>query len=499
MEISMGTGTSSKPSFSRGRKWSIGFNIVLAVILVVAVVVMVNYLSGRYFKRDYLSTRTRIELSPRTISLLRTITNDVQITYYCDPHDDQFYGDVTDLLKEYNGVNPRLKVKILDYLRDPGAAVEFKAKYSLGTQTNKNFFVFDRGGPFKVLPGGALVDYALNQLPYDGSGQLQYERKLVAFKGEMMFSSTLLTLMNPKPLKAYFLERHGEHQINDGDDLMGYLKLADWLKQNYIDVAPLSLVGTNAIPDDCNLLIIAGPKSAIAATELEQIENYLNEGGSLLAMFNLNSVGVETGLEKLLAKWGIGVGHGVVQDTEFYHRESDVLVQRFANHPLVSSLINEQIDLVMPREIRELSTSSSGNAPKVDELAFSGSLSFFRNVPDVKARVMKAYPLMAAAEKAVMKGATPQRGTTRILVVGDSIFLGNAMIEIDANREFAFYAVDWLLDRNLLLEGMGPRSVSAHKLEMTPSQTQSVQWLLLGAMPGGILLFGGMVWFRRRK
>jgi LPXTG-motif cell wall-anchored protein len=34
---------------------------------------------------------------------------------------------------------------------------------------------------------------------------------------------------------------------------------------------------------------------------------------------------------------------------------------------------------------------------------------------------------------------------------------------------------------------------------MTTSQMTTVQWILLGAMPGAVLLFGGLVWLRRRK
>jgi hypothetical protein len=34
---------------------------------------------------------------------------------------------------------------------------------------------------------------------------------------------------------------------------------------------------------------------------------------------------------------------------------------------------------------------------------------------------------------------------------------------------------------------------------MTHDQQKDVRWLLLGALPGGVLLFGGLVWLVRRK
>jgi hypothetical protein len=84
-------------------------------------------------------------------------------------------------------------------------------------------------------------------------------------------------------------------------------------------------------------------------------------------------------------------------------------------------------------------------------------------------------------------------------VVGDSTFLGNQMIESAGNRDFGSLSVNWLLERTQMLEGVGPRSVTEFRLNITESQQHRLQLLLLGALPGGILLLGGLVWLRRRK
>ena len=86
-----------------------------------------------------------------------------------------------------------------------------------------------------------------------------------------------------------------------------------------------------------------------------------------------------------------------------------------------------------------------------------------------------------------------------MIVVGDSFFLGNRQIESAANRDFASYAANWLLDRTVLLEGIGPRPVTEFRLTMTQAQQRNVRWLLLGALPGAVLTFGCLVWLVRRK
>lgn len=486
---------SPKSSFSPGRKWSMGFNVVVAVIAVFSVMAMVNYLVNRHLHhRFYLSSQTRIALSPRTLNLLNSLTNRVQVTVYYD-RDEPLYSDIMDLLREYHAADSKITVRTVDYYRDPGAAEDLKIKYRLGASTNKNLVIFDCNGNTKLVDGNTLAQYQLERVP--DSSEREFRRKPVAFLGEMMFTGAILAVSNPKPLKAYFLQGDGEHLINDGTDVMGYMKFTSVLEENHIEVQPLSLL-TNDVPMDCNLLVIAGPKNPIPEIELDRIEKYLNEGGRLLALFNDFGIKTDAGLVKVLEQWGIKVSDFVVKDPDFTRSGTDVIVENFSDHPAVNPLVGSAIQLILPREVSKLDASGqNSNGLKVEEIAFSGPNSYLENGDGTQTRA--PHPLIVAAEKGSVKGVANERGTTRILVVGDSIFLGNRQIDSGANRDFAGYAANWLLDRTLLLKGLGPHTITEYSVMMTKSQVQSVQWIFLGAMPGGVLLIGGMVWLRRRR
>jgi hypothetical protein len=89
-----------------------------------------------------------------------------------------------------------------------------------------------------------------------------------------------------------------------------------------------------------------------------------------------------------------------------------------------------------------------------------------------------------------------------MVIAGDSVFLGNYYIEggtRGVNRDFVSYAVNWLLDRPQLLDGIGPRPVTEFRLLLSRHQQQQLRWLLLGALPGCVLFFGWLVWLVRRK
>ena len=131
----------------------------------------------------------------------------------------------------------------------------------------------------------------------------------------------------------------------------------------------------------------------------------------------------------------------------------------------------------------------------MDEIAFTGEKAF---VVTDSAPIRQRLPLMVAVERTPVKGVITDRGTTRIIAAGDSLFLANNQIDMLADRDFAGYAVNWLLDRPELLEGIGPRPVSEFRLAMTRSQTRSAEWVLLAGMPGAVLFLGCLVWLRRR-
>ena len=403
-------------SFSPYRRWGIGLNVFFIVLIVFAVMVMANYLSRDYFTRFHLSARGRIPLAPLTVKFLQSLTNQIKVTIYYDKT-DSYYSMIADLLAEYKLANPRLQIQTVDYLRDPGAALKLKEKYRrfLSAPGAKDLVIFDCDGRVEAVNGKALISYVTEKIPNEK--QLEFLRKPVSFSGEQLFTLALLEVTSPRRFKAYFLEGDIGHEIEDNNENSGYSRFASILRQNYIDPERLSLLGTNQVPADCNLLVIPGPTKAVADVVIEKIEAYLNQGGRVFVLFNF--VSKDTGLEGMLSKWGVRVGANVIKDlenTETPPAANDMKVFNFARHPLVSSL--RALHLILPRSISKLGTSDqAADAPRVDEIAFSGPRAF---APDNKALGTHAFPLMVAVEKGAIKGVTTERGITRIIVTGDS-------------------------------------------------------------------------------
>jgi hypothetical protein len=488
-----------KPSFTPYRRWRVGLHVCFLVLVVFSVLVMTNYLAQDYFLRLQTSTRTKTDLSPLTIKLLDSLTNRVKVTL-CYDRDDPFYSLVSDLVSQYGRHSSKISITTVDYLRDPPAAQKIRTGYNLVT-TNKNFVIFDCEGRVKVAVGDQLSQYVLEQVP--SGTELEFRRKPTAFYGERLFTGALLAVTNPKTLTACFLRGHGEHSIEEAGD-EGYSKFATILQQNCIRSETLLLAGANAVPTNCDLLVIAGPRGALSENELGKIDQYLNQGGRLMVLFRDESIDKITGhdaaagLAGALAKWGVDVGHETIQDPDNSERGPDVVVSDFdRRHSLVNPLINSFLFLVRPRAIgQSKAPAQTADAPRVDELAFTGPKAF--GADRLRPR---RFPLMVAVEKGAVQNAINERGSTRILVIGDSWFLADEVIDATSaeNRQFAGYAANWLLDRTQLLGGIGPRRIDQYMIVMTTTQLQTARWILLAGMPGGALLLGGLVWLRRRK
>ena len=504
----------SKPSFSAGRKWAIGLNSLIAVAAVLAIGGMLNYLSARHFVRRQLIGHSRTQLSAQTERVLRSVTNEVRVTVFFDAQgQEELFGLTASLLREYTYLNPKIIFKAVDPTRQPAKAELVLAKYKLTGLKDKNFIILDCDGRTKVVYESELSDYDVNAVI---SGRSKEFRR-TAFKGEMLFTTAIFNLANPRQFKVCFLTGHGEHDPDKAEHPHGYAKFADILKEkSNAQWEKLSLLGTNEVPADCQLLVIAGARLPFEDVELDKIARFLKQGGRLFALMGnmAYSDSQKTGLEKLLGQWGVGVADNMVFDPKNSPTGNDLLTAQINNsHPIMKALVSDNADLrlrlVLPRAVGKSTTATNANpdAPKVDVLAATSDAgteaSEIRDGVPYRGQYdhTGVFPLIAVAEQGSVKGVTTERGAMRMVVVGDSLALDNELIDsTPANHYFAALAVDWLLDRpQVLLQGLLPRPLKEYRLVMSRSQRQMVQGILLGGMPGAVLLLGALVWWRRRS
>jgi len=489
------------PSFSAGQRWSIRIRVLIGVVSMAALLGMLNYLSLHYFKRFDLGSDSAARLSPQTLLLLRSLTNEVRVTIFFNPQSQpDLYSLTSRSLGEYQNTNPRyVSLRTLNYSKFDGEARAFLTQHHITSLKAKDFVLFESGTQSRLVYARDLSEYDIDAV-LEGRSK-EFRRK--AFRGEMLFSAAVANVTFARPMRTYFLEGHGEQNPEETGTDHGYSKFAALLKDEVnAQWARLDLRGTNGVPADCQLLIVAGPRDAVFTdTELGRVQNYLQRGGRLLAL--LNNLGVEnhSGLERVLARWGVGVSDMTYEDRDAVISGQDLLVNRFSDgksvHPIVAPLATENlgIKLSSPRVVFPLPPPSKGaDSPNVDLVAYSTQASV-----DFKGRV-GSLPLVVAVEQGSIKGVSLDHGNTRIVVIGDALCFNNPNLDAAANHYFASLTLNWLLDRpQFFLSGLGAQPIKQYKLLVTDSQMTRATWILLVGLPGAPLLLGGLVWLSRRR
>lgn len=488
----------SPQSFSTGRRWFIGFHVLLAIVAFAAIVGMANYLGIRHFVRSNVSGTEQDKLSPATKQVLAALTNDVRIIAYFDP-DHPLFPYVKSMLQEYASASRFVKVETVNYRTEPTKALQVLSDFRL-PQDSKDLIIFAANGLMEYVTQGELSDLDMNELLQGKSKEV----KRKAFKGEMYFTSKILSVCVARLNTAYYLVGHGEHEPQ-AEGAFGYKKFIDLLVFNNVKINQLELTRGAEIPADCDLLVIAGPEREISSSELEKVDRYLSQGGRLLFLANRNT---RQGPEGILSKWGIDLGNNSVEDKKNVLENRMLTFDNFGTHQIVQPLAKNKLIMAMfmPRTVKALAgANQQADSARVTDLISTGpdgvaytdfkNGSYYPTPFDLKGTL----PVAVAVEKGGLRGVKLERGTTRIVVCGDSYFLSNNMIPFSGNEEFARQSLNWLLGRSIMFNDIGPRSFTEYTLIVTDSQMVILRWILLGAFPGAVFGFGLLVYLRRQR
>lgn len=483
------------PSFSAARRFGTGFGVLVGVLAFLAIVVMVNFIAARHYRRIPLSEDRVPPLAPVSLQVLGALTNTLNVTVIFDPG-EALFTHIVELLRRYEHASPHVRIKVIDHTTEPKDAIAFRAAAKLGPNV-KDVVIFELNGRHRVVRQGELSEYDTSQLL---AGKSQTVKRK-SFTGESFFTSAILTLIETRPLNAYYLVGHNEHDPETASTPLGYGKLILLLKGNNMGAALLPLTGTNEVPADCSLLIIAGPLSPLHPNEIEKLNRYLNRGGRALVLLPAAS---NHGLEELLGQWGVELRDDVVRDAAGDRSESHLTLRNFGEHEITRPFGITQNGLILPtaRSVNPRPGGQGSDAPQVRVLVSTSeageAIADYRPGArfDPRRDRRGAIPVAVAVERGGLKSV--EGGSTRMVVMGDSYFLDNQVIDHSINRDFAGNAINWLVDRPRLV-GIAPQPVRELIFSMSDAQSRSVRWILLAAVPGAILAFGLLVWFRRQS
>jgi ABC-type uncharacterized transport system involved in gliding motility auxiliary subunit len=467
---------------SRGARF--GTLAAASILVVLAILVAINYLSARHNKRWDLTAAKQFTLSEQTRKVLQSLERPVRIKVFATSEE---FARFRERLDEFTYASPQVSVEYIDAVKRPSLANQYKVE-ALGTVV----------------------------LEYDG----RVER--VTADGEQELVNGLVKVVQGRQHKVYFVQGHGERDP-DGSERPGYSTIKAALGSDNYTVDKLVLAQQKDIPGDASVVVVAGPKTDLFPAEVEILKAYLKRGGKVLFMLDppdrADSPDV-AGLAALLKDWGIELGSNVVVDVsgmgQLFGTGAEVPVAAKYNAHAITDGFRLITAYPLARSVGTIAGNSSGRFPQtlvetspsswaetdVKQLTTSGQVAREVEKGDKAGPVSLAAAVSAPADGA---GPTPagtkpedtQKPETRIVVFGDSDFVANQWLGIPGNRDLFLNAVNWLAQQENMI-AIRPRDPEDRRLTLTRDQQTRIFWLTVLIIPGLILFAGVQTWWRRR-
>jgi len=481
----------------------------VAVVLAVALTIMVNWLASRhYVAADWTSSKV-YSISDKTRNILADLDEEIRVVVFMTPASAMF-DQVSELLKRYQAASDKIAVEYIDPDKEPLKTRQLAEQFGISIADT---VVFTYGDRTKYVTSDQMAEYDYAGMQYGQAPSLR------AFKGEEQFTSAILSLVAPNVPKVYFVTGHGEASLTSGGGPTerSLAILQESLKRENIETEDATLLG-GSVPEDADLLVIAGPTRAFTEAEVQVLDDYVDAGGRLLVCLDplIEPGGTmrPTRLEAFLAGRGIDVGDDLVVDPSrrlpFYDL-SAVYLTDFPSHPITQGLEGIAVLFTVTRSITPTGSGDSEDAVRLAETSGDGwgesNLNqLLEGQPVAKDDADTPGPVAvgvaiegspAAGETETAEGELSEPDGHRLVVFGDSDFLTDFEISNAGNLTLAMNAINWLVVREQAL-GIAPRQVEKVSLFLSQQQLRTILLITLLFMPGAAIVLGILVWRKRR-
>ncbi len=490
------------------KRLRIGLNVMAQIAIVTAIVLMINYIGFNRYVRWDISRYNKYALSELTKRFLKSLKKEVKIYVFFSPGSRtagaELYGDVQNLLKEYEAAGRRkIQVEMVDPYRNLTRARELQVKYNFGSE--ENLAVLEYQGRTKILRVADMAEY-------DPPGMFGDRPQVKAFSGEQLITSALIQLVENTGTRIGYVTGQGEPDLHNSERPV---RFTDFVQRQNIKLESLVFANLEKIPTDYAAVILVGPKYDLGDRDLALLRTYWNEQGRLLIALDPK---VNTPkLDQFLSEFGVRADQDLIV-TQFKTgiEEQSVTLDVYAQFLPETGFLRplSQATGFFPGGTRSLAIDDSKAAKSGltgTKMLTPAVANYWGDRADVlNSQNMPAYeqgvdlppPLYfgIALEKGSIRDTRVQlRSSSRMIIIGNADFLRDEALRQSApNVDFILLSINWLADRDQLL-GIAPKAPGIFMLNLSEAQMNQIVLLTVAGVPLLIALLGCLVWIVRRR
>ncbi len=436
-----------------------GGNTLALALIVLLILGVVNYIAGRHSMRADLTAAGQFSLSQQTKQVLNKLDKEVHVTAFFQSGQQD---GIQDLLDSYRFHSKKFHYEFVDPDKKPAIAKQYGIT-SYGTL---------------VLESQSRVEKITETQEQD-------------------VTNAMIKVIREGKKTIYFLDGHGENDIEDGEQT-GYEGARKAIEEENYGVSKLLLAEKKSIPADCSVLVVNGPKHALFASEMDTLRQYLERGGKALFLIDPAPV---YGFRSLLKEWGVEAGDDVVLDVSgvgqiFGMGPSVPLVSAYEPHPITEKF---RVMTFFPyaRSVTPIEELPSGLLVqplfKTSENSWGES-----DLSSRQARFDEGKDRMGPITLGVAVSREKDGKKTRIVVVGDSDFGNNTYFGSQGNRDLFMNMVSWLAEEEDLIS-IRPRDPEDRRISMTAQQANWMMYVTVILMPLAALAAGVAMYIKRER
>ena len=292
---------------------------------------------------------------------------------------------------------------------------------------------------------------------------------------------------------------------------------------NYVGQEGSADAGRRLAFRKCNILIVAGPKTALLPGEVKAIDRYLADGGN--ALFMLDPF-IQTGLEPIVEEFGVVLDDTMVIDSasHFWTDVSAPAVTDYNRHEITRDL---PLTLLSRRAlVVAYGAARARRFGQADHQLVQRQLRWrpiARRLSSIRRRTSPGrlrswwwptgsrsslrLPKRCCASCAARSRCRSRRqgadkapkftGKSRVAIIGDSDFATNSFFHIMGNGKLFLNTVNYLASQENLI-GIEPRTYDLPRVNLTNRQMKGTFFLSIVLIPALMALVGIAVWWRQR-
>ena len=420
----------------RGKRRGAGINAALAVLIAFAVLVVSNIASSRLYVHQHFDNTVAGGLSADTLEILKNFQGEIRMTSIFEST-HPYRRAARTLLHEYAEAStliPGLKItaRSLDANHDVIAVSEVMHKFN----PEINSIIVEYGHEHRVMSEFDLTAPLEEPVWTEGSAQTGDASR---FMGERACTAAIAQILNPVQSSVYFLVGHGEYDIRDHHHITGASSIAQSLIANGLSVKSLDFGQTQRIPEDCDVLVIAGPRTMLTQREIEQVSSYLSDGGKAIILIDNTYAG---GLASIPENWGIKIR----PPHQYAMPRNYVSTTAYGEHPVTRRMNNIMTVFSLPCCFETTSAdpaSERADKPRITPLVMIPE----NRIMASSSEEGQCNPIALACELGGV-ALTGRSHNTKLVVMGDSEFISNAMSQanLEGNTILFLSSIEWLLD-----------------------------------------------------